>query len=306
MTVSKSASAVLMVLGDDETSCIEGGGTHSGDRDDLDLPGTQMQLLEAVAQAIPASTPLVVMLVNGRPATFGAAGGNAVLQRVDALLVGGRGGERGADAFVNVLQGNSEPSGRMAQAWPQRAADQLGPMAGPWYHPRLAAWGNTSIHRWEVPTWFNDQPSEDTPLFPFGHGLSYTQLAVSAVHAEALPVTPAPSSFPETQLNSTIPMGSKGVEVLPGQAVARVTCTVSNTGSRRGAFVVQVYGQDPNGLGVVRYYERLLGFSKVWVDAGASVTATVDITADALVITGRPQDGYPWTVPAGTYQIFVG
>ena len=307
VNAAKSADAVLMVLGDSETSCIEGGGDHAGDRVDLDLPGSQMQLLEGVANALPAGTPLVVMLVNGRPATFGAANWNSVLSRVDALLIGGRGGQRGAEALVNVMTGVSEPSGRLAQAWPQRGADQLGPNVAPWYHPQLAAWGNTSIHRWEAAVWFKDSPEQDIPLFPFGHGLSYTSLSATRV-TTVVPITPqpAPSSLPDTVLNNTIPVGSGKVPVLPGSTVAQVICEVTNTGTRRGAFVAEVYAHDPLGLGVVRYYERLIAFKKVWVEPGQTAPVTIEITADALAITGRPSDGYPVYVPAGTYGIFVG
>lgn len=88
---------------------------HAGrDRDDLDPPGGQLALLRAVAEL---GKPLIVVLVNCRPMTFGAADGNALLRNVTALLAAWRPGTEGARAVVDLLFGQVEPSGRLAQNW---------------------------------------------------------------------------------------------------------------------------------------------------------------------------------------------
>jgi len=302
---ANAADAVVMVVGDSVLSCIESG-ANPGDRDSLDLAGTQMPLLAAMANATRArGIPLIVVLINGRPTTFGEADGNALLNDIDALLVAGRPGEAGPHAIADIINGDNEPSGRFAQAWPRRTSHLLGPTSGPWYLPRIAAFGNDSSHRYGQQFWFESSP--DDPLFPFGSGLSTSAL-------QPVVGAPAVTAFPPAQHRPAgvgeqavdIPVGSTGVRVFPSAVLANVSVPVSNPGSRAAAVVVQLYCRDPDGLGLVRYYERLVGFAKVWLQPGQSTTVTVPVTADSLAMVGRRQDGYPITVPAGTYGIWAG
>jgi beta-glucosidase len=159
-------------------------------------PGSQLQLLQAMADVqSPAHTkvPLVVLLINGRAATFGR--GNTVLDKVfasllvpsllhlcslpipslllpslpvshtssqvDALFVGWRPGEEGGPAFFNLLTGAVNPSARLTQSWP-RSVGGIGGPAAPYLYPFQ---GNHMGEAYAA----NDGPS--TPLFRFGEGV---------------------------------------------------------------------------------------------------------------------------------------
>jgi beta-glucosidase len=299
VAAATAADAVLLVIGDSLTSCMEG-----QDRNILDPDGTQMQLIQAITSVTQTrGIPLVTVMVNGRPMTLGQDTDNSFLDAVDALLIAGRPGERGPEAILDIVFGRTEPSGRLAQAWPRKPADMFGLNSGPWYSPRIAAMGNSSTSRWEHPLW-HDDAAATTPLFPFGFGLSYSTTTVSEpVPTAVAPVPAGPTT--ELQQSVTIPVGSTGVEVFPSTTVATVNVTVQNTGTRRAAAVVQLYCRDPDGLLVVRFYERLIGYSKVWVDPQQSVEVSIPISADALAIVSSPLSGYKVTVPPGTYGIWA-
>lgn len=299
VVAATTADAVLMVIGDSLESCMEG-----QDRNIFDPDGTQMQLIEAVTAVTQSRrVPLVMVMINGRPMTLGQDTDNSYLDAVDALLIAGRPGERGPEAILDIIFGRTEPSGRLAQAWPRKPADILGLNSGPWYSPRIAAIGNASTDRWTRQLW-HDDPIATTPLFPFGFGLSYSTTAVSEPTVAAVAPSPAPPTT-ALQQSATIPVGSGGVPVLPSTTIAVVNVTVQNTGARRAAAVVQLYCRDPDGLLVVRFYERLVGFAKVWVDPQQSVQVAIPLSADALAIVGSPLSGYKITVPPGQYGIWV-
>ena len=102
--------------------------------------------------------------------------------------------------------------------------------------------------------------ADPTPCFPFGHGLSYT-------------------SFEHTDLSADTPQ-------LPTDGEVTLACTVRNTGSRRGADVVQLYLHDPVAS-VVRPVQQLVGFARVELDAGAAARVTFRLHADRTSFTGR-------------------
>ena len=123
LAVAAQSDVVIAVLGDSMDSCSENSHlpkvdeSGGGDRDSLDLPGTQETLLRALVQHKGATQKLIVVLVNGRAVTFGAD--NALLSGIDALLVAYRPGESGATAIYDVLTGAEEPTGRLSQSWPR-------------------------------------------------------------------------------------------------------------------------------------------------------------------------------------------
>jgi beta-glucosidase len=117
---AKQAAVVVVVAGDlDHETCGE-----TTDRSSLDLAGGQLALIRAV---VATGTPTIVLLLNGRPTTFGK--GNAALDGVAALMVGWALGEEGGTAFVNVLSGAVSPSGRLTQNWPRSVGGVGGPGA---------------------------------------------------------------------------------------------------------------------------------------------------------------------------------
>lgn len=130
--VAKAADVAVVVLGDSTHTCGE-----MVDRSSLELPGGQQELLEAL---VATSTPVVLVLINGRPVSFGGFGSDqplcaktgsstgdcktgTVLDKVAALLVAWRPGEEGGPAVFNVLSGAANPSGRLTSAWPRYVYD---------------------------------------------------------------------------------------------------------------------------------------------------------------------------------------
>lgn len=147
---AQASDVAVLVLGD--KSEVTSGENH--DRADLDLPGVQEQLLEAVAAT---GKPIVLVLVTGKPATIGWAA-----EHVPAILATWFPGEEGGDAAADVLFGDYDPAGRLPVTFP-RSSDQL-------------------------PLYYNYKPSgraydyldmTSKPLYRFGYGLSYTTFRYS-------------------------------------------------------------------------------------------------------------------------------
>jgi beta-glucosidase len=153
---AKRADIVLLVLGDNEQSCREGWSTnHLGDRDTLDLPGRQEELLQAV---FAADKPVILLLIHGRPASI-----NFAAEYVPAILEAWYPGQEGGTAIANVLFGDVNPGGKLPITFPRSA----GQVPAYYYHKPSARRGYL----------FSSAES----LFPFGHGLSYTTFTYSSL-----------------------------------------------------------------------------------------------------------------------------
>eukprot|EP00041_Stephanoeca_diplocostata_P027873 m.777576 g.777576 ORF g.777576 m.777576 type:complete len:794 (+) comp23267_c1_seq1:227-2608(+) len=279
--VAASASDVaVLVLGDDLSSSSEW-----GDRDNLDLPGGQMDLLTAVANT---STPCVVVLVSGRTVTFGGPD-NTILDSIDGLLAAFRPGQKGGDAIANLLTGKTNPSGKLAQNW-VRSAGQAHSGASPFLQWRVGKWvANTrGVHDPDGRYYdnYNDDHSsygtmgsgQADPLFRFGQGLSYTTFALSDFSVKVAP-NPTAADVPAT-----------------------ASVKVANTGSIDGTEVVQVYVQDPV-MDYVRPWKRLVAFQRVSVAAGETQTVTIPMTSDQLEFY---DDDLVLRVVSGNYTFSVG
>ena len=236
---SSDVDAVIVVLGDSSKTCGE-----SIDRDSLDLAGGQLELLAALQQAVIAK-PLIIVLINGRTATFGSPS-NALLYGVSALLVGWRPGQEGGAALNNVLFGAVNPSGKLPNSW-VRAASHVGSTASPWLQEVANVGGSTgqsgAENRRYASYWVErDTPSPGglaVPLFSFGSGLSYTTFALGN------------GSVVVQRDNSSFPLLS--------------SFSLKNMGSLSGASSVLCFVQDPIGIGagrIVRPWKRLIGFTK--------------------------------------------
>ncbi len=232
---AREADVVVAVLGDEAGLFGRGTSGEGCDVADLRLPGVQEDLLRVLLAAGP---PVVLVLVTGRPYAIGAVAGQ-LAAAVQAFFPG----EEGGGAIAGVLSGRIVPSGRLPVEMPASAGGQ----PSSYLRPRLAGkHPGSSV--------------DPTPLFAFGHGLSYT-------------------SF-----------GYSGLVIEPGEiatdGTAVISCTVRNTGDRAGAEVVQLYLSDPVAQ-VVRPERWLAGFARVPLEPGQARRVTFRLHADRTAFTGR-------------------
>ena len=251
---AQGASAVVLVLG--ESASMSG---EAKSRSSLELPGIQQQLLEAVHAV---GKPTVLVLMNGRPLAIPWAA-----ERVDAILETWFLGVEMGNAVADVLFGDATPGGKLPVSFP-RATGQV-PIH---YNHKQTGRPSQDTVLWTSK--YIDLPS--TPLYPFGHGLSYTTFAYSDLKLSG-------STFPA---NDTL----------------TVSVTLKNTGTRQGAEVVQLYIQDVVAS-ITRPVKELRGFRRVTVEPGRSMTVTFPLTRDALAFYGPDMKK---VVEPGVFRVFVG
>ncbi|MEU6812474.1 glycoside hydrolase family 3 N-terminal domain-containing protein [Streptomyces sp. NPDC046831] len=230
------ADVCVAVLGD--RSGLFGRGTSGEGCDvaDLSLPGVQGELLEAL---LATGVPVVLVLLTGRPYALGRFHG-----RLGATVQAFFPGEEGGAAVAGVLSGRVNPSGRLPVSVPRAPGGQ------PWTYlqPPLGLAGEVSS-------------LDPTPLYPFGHGRSYTAFAWSDFAGEDVAVIGTDGSYD-------------------------LSLTVRNTGDREGAEVVQLYLHDPVAS-VTRPDVRLIGYRRVDLAPGEAKRVTFRFHADLSAFTDR-------------------
>jgi beta-xylosidase len=233
--LAQAADVVLAVLGDKAGLFGRGTSGEGCDATDLRLPGVQHDLLQALADT---GTPVVLVLVTGRPYAIGP-----VADRLAAAVQAFFPGEEGGTAIAGVLSGRVVPSGRLPVEMPRLAGAQ----PSSYLRSRLAARHPASS-------------IDPTPLFAFGHGLSYT-------------------TFEYADL-------AIGPEQITTDDTVEISCTVRNTGTLTGTEVVQLYLSDPVAQ-VVRPLRWLAGFARVPLDPGQARRVTFRLHADRTAFHGR-------------------
>lgn len=245
------ADVCVAVLGDRAGLFGKGTSGEGCDASDLNLPGQQGELLEAV---LATGTPTVLVVTSGRPYALGR-----FADRLAAIVQAFFPGEEGGPAIAGVLSGRVCPSGRLPVSIPRDPGGQ------PTTYLTPALGQRTKVS--------NIDP---TPLYPFGHGLSYTEFAWEDVRVNGEPVD-----------------ADHPVEV-PTDGSVRVSLVVRNVGDRAGADVVQLYLHDPVAQ-VTRPVVRLIGYARVELDAGEARQVTFQVHADLASFTGR--EGYRLVEP---------
>jgi beta-glucosidase len=249
--VARSVDMALVVVGENEAICREGWSeNHLGDRDSLDLPGRQDDLVKAV---VATGTPTIVLLINGRPLSISWIAGH-----VPAILEGWYLGQETGTAVADVLFGDVNPGGKLPITFP-RSVGQI-----PAYYYRKPSAQRSYLF------------SGTAPLFPFGHGLSYTTFEYHDVR-----VTPA-----------QIKRGGKAV----------VSVRAVNTGQRPGDEVVQLYVRDQISS-VTRPVKLLKGFQRITLAPGEARTIEFAITPDQLSFLDKHMER---SVEPGTFDLMVG
>jgi beta-xylosidase len=235
VATARSADVIVAVVGDQAGLFGHGTSGEGCDVTDLTLPGVQQELLTALADT---GTPVVAVLVTGRPYALGA-----VADRLAAVVQAFFPGEEGGHAIAGVLTGRVTPSGKLPVEIPRL------PGAQPSTYLRSP---NASLHA--------GSDVDPTPLFAFGHGLSYTTFGYTDLELSA--------------------------DHTPTDGGVGISCTVRNTGSVTGTEVVQLYLGDPVAS-VVRPTRWLAGFARVSLAPGESARVTFRLHADRTAFTGR-------------------
>jgi beta-xylosidase len=251
VAAARSAELVVAVVGDEAGLFGHGTSGEGCDVTDLVLPGVQQELLLALAEAGP---PVVAVLVTGRPYALGAVAG-----RLAGVVQAFFPGEEGGRAIAGVLTGRVTPSGKLPVEIPRL------PGAQPSTYLRSR---NAALHA--------GSSVDPTPLFAFGHGLSYTTFGYADLELSA----------DHTATDSAV----------------GISCTVRNTGSVAGTEVVQLYLGDPVAS-VVRPTSWLAGFTRVTLAPGESARVAFSLHADRTAFAGR--DGTRIVEP-GEISVAVG
>ena len=241
VAAASTADVCVVALGDRAGLFGRGTSGEGCDAETLELPGVQGQLLEAI---IATGRPVVLVMVSGRPYALGA-----YADRLAAVVQSFFPGEEGGAALAGVLSGRVCPSGRLPVCIPR------GPgQSGTYLTTTLGLRSGVST-------------VDPTPLWAFGHGLSYTTFRWADVAVDGVAVT-----------------DTDRVESTTDGAV-RVSLTVSNVGRRAGTDVVQLYLHDPVAQ-VTRPDVRLIGYARVDVAPGESRRVSFDVSADLSSFTG--------------------
>ena len=251
---ARKSDVIIAVLGEDVKHTGE---WHS--RTSLELPGRQEQLLEALHAT---GVPVVLVLVNGQPLTI-----NWADQHVPAILEAWFPSVEGGEVIAETLFGENNPGGKLTITFPKttgqielnfpykKGSHGAQPSNG------LKGAGSTRVLG---------------PIYPFGHGLSYTTFAYSD-----LQITPKENN--------------------PGGSFT-VSCKVTNTGTRQGDEVVQFYVTDKVSS-VITYTSVLRGFERISLAPGETKTVTFQLNPSHLQLLDKNMN---WTVEPGEFDIMIG
>jgi beta-glucosidase len=246
VATARDADVVILAIGGRSSWSGKRTEGEGSDTANIDLPRQQVDLINAVAAL---GKPMVAVISMGRPYTLAS-----VIDKLPALITDYYAGPHQGTAIADAVFGVTNPGGKL----PFSLARNVGQV--PIHHAQK--WG-TGYRRTDadIHHGYLDMPS--TPLFAFGHGLSYTTFEYSSLEVE-----------------------SESVDV---HGEARASLTVTNTGSRRGAEVVQLYAAD-TATGVTRPAQQLIGFARLDLDPDESETITFAVPISLLGYTGLTGD----------------
>ncbi|MBM7570576.1 glycoside hydrolase family 3 C-terminal domain-containing protein [Aquibacillus albus] len=232
------------------------------DRVHLNIPENHRILIEAVAEVQPN---VVVVLSNGAPIEM------PWLDKVKGLLEGYLGGQAVGGAVADILYGNVNPSGKLAETFPIKISDNPSFLNFP-------GEGDTVEYKEGIFVGYRYYDTKEIePLFPFGYGLSYTNFTYSNLQIS------------EKQIKDT--------------DTVDVTVSVKNTGEIKGKETVQLYVRDVES-NVVRPAKELKGFEKVELEPGEE--KSLIFTLDKRAFAYYNVDLQDWHVETGEFEILVG
>ena len=256
IALAKQVDVVVMVLGEHGLQTGEG-----RSRTEIGLPGVQQELLEAVYNANPN---IVLVLNNGRPLTIPWADAH-----IPAIVEAWHLGTQSGNAIAQVLYGDCNPSGKLPMTFP-RSIGQV-----PIYY-NYKNTGRPTMNEPESVFWSHYSDEKNSPLYPFGYGLSY-------------------SKFDYSDLKLSTDSFSKNGEI-------QVSVTLKNTGKVAGKEVVQMYIRDLIGS-ITRPVKELKGFEMVELQPNESKKITFTINEKTIeFFTANSK----WEAETGDFKVFIG
>jgi beta-glucosidase len=249
--VAGAADVAVVVAGEWQNMIGE-----AASRSSLDLPGRQLELVQAV---VATGTPTVLLVMNGRPLDLRWAAEN-----VPAILDIWYPGTQGGAAVADLLFGAASPGGKLPFTWPRT----VGQVPTIYSHTRSHEPENQARRYWD---------EASTPLFPFGHGLSYGRFTYTDLTVE--PAT------------------------IPPDGVVTVSVQVTNTSDRQAPEVVQLYLHQRHGR-ASRPVRELKGFERVVVPGRTSCRVQFTLTAEHRRYWNTTERD--WALDNSTFDIWVG
>lgn len=240
LALAAEADVAVLALGESE---IQGG--EGGSRTKLTIPGDQMELLRRVRKC---AKKVVVLLFCARPLVL-----DEVKELSDALLLVWYPGTEGGHAVCDVLFGSREPEGRLSMSFP-RSVGQM-----PLYYNAFST-GRPYDGRTPIRFFSRYTDCANTPLYPYGYGLSYHRAAYGPVRLDS--------------------------RTLNREGEITVSVEITNESGRAGVETAQLYIRDVTGS-VVRPVKELKGVCKVFLEAGEKKTVSFRITEDMLRFYGK-------------------
>jgi len=253
ISVAKRSDAIILAIG--ETRDLSG---EANSRSNINIPGVQEEL---VAEFLKLGKPVVVVLMNGRPLDL-----TWLNDQAPAILETWFLGTKAGDALADVLFGDYNPSGKLTVSFPRNVGQV--PL---FYNHKNTGRPMTDV-KWTSK--YLDVPN--TPLFPFGYGLSYTSFEYSGLSLSKNSITK----------NETI----------------SVSVDVKNTGNYTGEEIVQLYIRDLVGS-VTRPVLELKGFEKISLDPGQTKTVQFEIGENDLKFLDINMN---FLAETGEFEVFVG
>ncbi|RDI52434.1 beta-glucosidase BglX [Flavobacterium glaciei] len=256
ISVAKQADVVVMVLGEHGLQSGEG-----RSRTEIGLPGVQQELLEAIYKVNPN---VVLVLNNGRPLAIPWADEN-----IPAIVEGWHLGTQSGNAIAQVLYGDYNPSGKLPMTFPRNVGQV------PIYY-NYKNTGRPTMNEPESVFWSHYIDEKNTPLYPFGHGLSYSKFEYS-----------------DLQLSS---------KTFAKYGKIEVSVILKNTGKVAGKEVVQLYIRDLIGS-ITRPVKELKGFEII--ELQPNQTKKIVFIIDEKLIEYYTANR-KWEAEAGDFKVFIG
>jgi len=250
LEAAEKSDVVIAVVGERSGLSNDDVSGEHRDRADIRLPGVQEELIEMLCET---GKPVVVVLVNGRPLSL-----RRIVDKCSAILEAWLPGEEGGNAVADVLFGDYNPGGKLPVSFPQHVG-QI-PVN---YGRRRSSFGDYVF-------------SSSKPLFPFGHGLSYTIFEYSSLSISPEKIGPA--------------------------GRVEISFDVKNVGDKKGDEVVQLYIQD-EVASVTRPAMELKGFKRVTLEPGEKKRVTFRLSVDQLAFYDQHMR---FVVEPGRFKVMIG